>query len=126
MWNSEWQAEINNKLREIKDSVGQWPSSINKIRKHEVILASLSIGHTHTTHGYLMENDHQKYFDDCIIPPAAKHILVECPSFIEERTKYYGQLAIQLDDKLAEQLRHKFDMNKLVNFVQDINFWSII
>ena len=73
-----------------------------------------------------MGNDHQKFCDECIVPLTVKHIFVECPSFREERTRYYGQLPIQLGDVLSEQQRNKFDLNKLVNFVQDINFWSKI
>lgn len=68
-----------------------------------------------------MENDHQKFC--CIVPLTLKHILVECPSFTEERTRYYGQgqQPIELGDILVEQPMKKFDLTKLVNFVQEID-----
>ena len=90
---------------------------------YEVILARLRFGHPHATHWYLMENDHHKFCDDCIVPLSVKHILAECPSFRAGRIRYYGQLPSQLGDILAEQLMNIFDPNKLVN-VQDINFFE--
>ena len=54
-WQQNWDNVDNNKLRSIKNDVNSWPSSKNKTRKVEVILAILRIGHTRLTHGHLME-----------------------------------------------------------------------
>ena len=50
-WQSE-RAELNynsNKLREIKDTVHPWISSYQKIRRDEVVLTRLRIGHSKLT-----------------------------------------------------------------------------
>ena len=67
-WQGSWDTVHNNKLKAIKISVKRWPSSNNKIRNDEVVLARLRIGHTRLTHGYLKEQRQPPYCDSCIVP----------------------------------------------------------
>ena len=89
-WQQTWQnvdanAGQSNKLRKINDSVSLWPSSCNKNRRYEVVLARLCIGHSLLTHGHLMEG-RPLYFEDCIVPLTLKHIIAECPTYHQIRT----------------------------------------
>ena len=84
---NEWQNTDGNKLRVIKNSISVWPSSQQRVRKDEVVLARLRIGHTLLTHGYLMEGGRMPYCGDCLVPLSIKHVLVECPSYRDERCR---------------------------------------
>ncbi|MEL6986791.1 MAG: reverse transcriptase domain-containing protein [Bacteroidota bacterium] len=90
-WQQYWDSltDSNKKLREITSSISPWTYCFLP-RRWETALCRLRIGHTRLTHGFLMENGHQPYCDDCIVPLSVKHFLTECPSFIEEREHYLG------------------------------------
>ena len=54
----EWQTSLNNsienKLLDIKPTIGEHQSVVRTIRKEEVVLARLRLGHTRVTHSYLL------------------------------------------------------------------------
>jgi hypothetical protein len=80
-WQTKWTATTNNKLRNIKDRINPWPSSSQKVRKMEVILTRLRIGHSLLTHGHLMEGRHPPFCGDCIVPLTIEHVIAECPNY---------------------------------------------
>ena len=49
-----WNNSIGNKLLEIKPTIGEHQSVVRNIRKEEVVLARLHLGHTRVTHSYLL------------------------------------------------------------------------
>ena len=69
----QWQTSLNNsignKLHEIKPTIGVHPSVVRNIRKEDVVLAQLRLGHTRVTHSYLLQGEEQ---------PHCRHILLEC------------------------------------------------
>ena len=101
-WQNEWNRIENNKLRDIKETTRLWSSTFQKIRREEVILARLRIGHCKLTHGYLMSTPHDPppICDECNILITVKHILVECPKFSQQRNIIFKSYSIQ--DILAE------------------------
>ena len=38
------------------------------------------------THDFLMEGGHQPFCDDCLVSLTFKHIVLECPNYIERMT----------------------------------------
>ena len=50
----------------------------------------VGIGRTKLTHGLLMEGRYPPFCDDCLIPLSVKYILIECPTFNDERLVYFG------------------------------------
>ena len=54
----EWQTSrinsIGNKLLDIKPTIGEYQPVVRNIRKEEVFLARLPLGHTRVTHSYLL------------------------------------------------------------------------
>ncbi|CAN7995165.1 unnamed protein product [Ixodes pacificus] len=54
LWQSEWSLECENKLHSIKPALGMWESASRKIRRHEVLLCRLRIGHSYLTHKHLL------------------------------------------------------------------------
>ena len=49
-WETSWNNNIGNKLLEIKPTIGEHQSVVRNIRKKEVVLALLRLGHTRVTH----------------------------------------------------------------------------
>ena len=45
-WQTSWNNSIGNKLLEIKPTIGEHQSAVRNIRKEEVVLARLPLGHT--------------------------------------------------------------------------------
>ena len=48
-WQSSWKNSIGNKLLEIKQTIGVHQSVVRNIRKEEVVLVGLRLGHTRVT-----------------------------------------------------------------------------
>ena len=118
-WNFLWQLE-NQKMSEITNSVHPW-EHFPMTRKNEVILSRLRIGHTRMTHGFLMSRDSQPFCEDCLVQLTVRHILVECPSLLEEREKHFSD-AKDTDGSfsLAKILGCSFNVNNLFSFIRDI------
>ena len=58
-WQEAWISDQSiNKLKEIKETVFPWSTSLQKFRHQETILTRLRIGHSRLTHGHLMSTPH--------------------------------------------------------------------
>ena len=53
-WQASWNISIGNKLLDIKTTIGEHQSVVPNIRKEEVVLARLCLGHTRVTHSNLL------------------------------------------------------------------------
>ena len=51
-----WNNSICNKLLDIKPTIGEYQSVVRNIRREEVVLARLRLGHTRVTHFVQLEN----------------------------------------------------------------------
>ena len=49
-----WNNSIGNKLLGIKPAIGEYQSVVRNIRKEDVVLARLILGHTRVTHSHLL------------------------------------------------------------------------
>ena len=54
-WQTSWNNSIGNKLLDIKPTIGEYQSVVRNIRREEVVLARLRLGHTRVTHSYLLQ-----------------------------------------------------------------------
>ena len=120
-WQREWSnTPETNKLRSFKESIKQWQSSNQKIRKYEVMLARLRIGHTRLSHGHLMRGEPlPPYCDGCLVPLTVKHILIECPEYIEQRLRNFG-VNPNLTTILGESANGNFNINAIITFLTNI------
>ena len=53
-WQTSWNKSIGNKFLEIKPIIGEHQSAVRNIRKEDVVLAGLRLGHTRVTRSYLL------------------------------------------------------------------------
>ena len=67
-WQSSWNNSIANKLLDIKPTIGKYQSVVRNIRKEEVVLAQLRLGHTRVTHSYLLLGEEQPQCVGCDAP----------------------------------------------------------
>ncbi|XP_066909633.1 uncharacterized protein [Halyomorpha halys] len=88
-WRQMWENVSNNKLREIRRDVSPWISSTRDVRKEEVILTRLRIGHTRLSHGYLMARDPPRLCQACRKKLTVKHILTECRAYNTLKCLYH-------------------------------------
>ena len=69
-WQTSWNNIIENKLLEIKPTIGEHQSVVRNIRKEEVVSARLRLGHTRITHSYLLLGEEQlRYTIHCTSLP---------------------------------------------------------
>ena len=116
MWNNE---PVNNKLKNIKTTIGPWNSSIQQDRRTEVILTRLRIGHTRYTHEYLMlmPHDNVPHCRICNVQLTVEHILCECRDFNQQRRIYLTNKS--LVDILSDSFQ--FSLNSILMFLRQTN-----
>ena len=84
-----WNSNKHNKLLEIRPTLGEWKQSYRKNWK-EVISFRLCIGHTKTTHSYLLEAKRQPTCHVCQTKYTVKNILIECNNLAHLRETFYS------------------------------------
>ena len=117
-WQHQWRyLTTANKLREIKEDVGEWESSHNENRRIEVILTRLRIGHTHMTHANLMTRPPGPLpqCDLCGATLTVKHVLGQCPRTREARNRIFGNK--DLKEILAEGKR--YSTAEIITFLKE-------
>ena len=130
-WQEEWTHLENNKLRKIKEDVRPWPSSSHRVRRVEVCLTRLRIGHSRITHGHLMERAPAPYCMDCLVPQTVTHFLCECPSYGDARRQFFPYLCqdnpdANLNSILAQPERGNYNVDRLVEYLRAINAFDYI
>ena len=80
-WHMLWSNSSGNKLFEIKPVIGQSEPVVRNVRREEVVLARLRIGHKWITHSYLLKREEPPYCFGCDAPFTVRHILLECSDF---------------------------------------------
>ena len=118
LWKKRWSEQTYNKLFRVLSELDDSRSS-SKIRREDVILTRLRIGHTNFTHSFILSRNEAPWciFCDCLI--TVKHILMECSDLIEIRNKYY----------VVESLKALFSNVspvKIINFLKEINVYNKI
>ena len=88
-WQFSWNNSIGNKHLDIKPTIGEYQSVVRNIRKEEVVLARLSLGHTRVTHSYLLHGEEQPQCVGCDAPFTVRHFLLECGDFAQVRNNCF-------------------------------------
>jgi ribonuclease HI len=114
-WQESWNQIALNKLRAVKPDIKQWPCQI--IRKWDVVLTRLRIGHTRFTHRHLLLAEPAPICQVCNVPMTVKHILTECQTFIIQRRRHFP-LNISMVDMIGFNPH-----SNLFTFLNDIGFY---
>ena len=78
MWQREWDTAFNNKLHATKPLIGEQPSAYRSVRRDEVVLSRLKLGHSYLTYSYLLKGEPPPECVTCSCRLTISHILVDC------------------------------------------------
>jgi ribonuclease HI len=118
-WQSHWDSFILNKLHTVKPVIQSWPYS--SLRRNDVILTRLRIGHTRFTHRHLILGETAPNCTHCYVPMTVRHILIECPLFSTSRLHHFKNHNLVLSDLLGVTPHPN-----LISFIKSIGFYSHI
>ena len=118
-WQTSWNNSIGYKLLEIKLTTGKHQSVVRKIRKEEVVLARLRLGHTRVTHSHLLLGEEQPHCVGCDAPFIVRHFLLECSDFAQVRN-----ICFLVDN--INQLFQGIHIDSIMTFLRQINLFNKI
>ena len=118
-WQKSWDTATFNKLHAIKPVVGNNSSAIRNVRREDVIITRLRIGHTRFTHSYILNREEQQFCIACNQHITVKHILTDCIDFLQDRNKYF-----QVRD--LRQLFQDVPVDNILSFLKDTNLFNKI
>ena len=104
-----------NKLHAVKPTLGEWYPSYRSIRREEVIIIRLRIGHSHLTHSWLLAKEDAPECIQCNEYLTMKHIFLDCIEFQPIRDKHYS----------ADNMYNLFDTVRIDSIIAFIRDWSI-
>lgn len=117
-WQAMWDESPSSKLKPIKRDVKPWATSNRGIRREEVAIARLRIGHTRLTHVYLITKEPPPKCQKCNCSLTIKHIFEECYFYKPILNRY----TIPSDISLAL----KDDQSTTDNIIKFIKYCKLI
>ncbi|GFW98585.1 probable RNA-directed DNA polymerase from transposon X-element [Trichonephila clavipes] len=76
IWQESWSQQLDNKLHSVKPVIGAWP--VMPMRRTDVKLTRLRIGHTRFTHRHLLFGERAPECPSCHVSYTVHHILIDC------------------------------------------------
>ncbi|GFT08775.1 RNase H domain-containing protein [Trichonephila clavipes] len=118
-WQESWSQQLHNKLHSVKPVIGAWP--VIPMRRADVKLTRLRIGHTRFTHRHLLLGEDAPECPSCKISYTVRHILIDCPVFNNHRVTFFNSSHLTLPDLVGE-IPHQ----NLFAFIRRIGFLYLI
>ena len=118
-WQTSWNNSIGNKLLDIKPTIGEYQSVVRNIRREEVVLARLRLGHTRVTHSYLLQGEEPPQCVGCDAPFTVRHFLLECGDFAQVRNNCF-----HVDN--MKELFQDIHIDSIMTFLRQINLFNKI
>ena len=115
-WQVSWDDAINNKLHAIKPILGEWTPSYRTIRREEVVIARIRIGHTYITHSYILKGEDPPECVSCNVPFTVKHFMTTCTDLQPTRDKYYNVHDMQ-------ELFDTIQITSILDFLKEVNLY---
>ena len=115
-WQLSWDRATFNKLHEIKPVLGK-NNIYRSLRREEVVLTRLRIGHTRLTHSYLLKREDQPFCISCNEPFTVKHFLIDCIEFFHVRRQFF-----QTND--LRYLYENVPNDSILMFLKHINLFN--
>jgi len=86
-------------------------------RAYYLVVLRLRIGHSRSTHSYLLSTDDVPQCEPCGLPLTVKHILVACPSLQDICEKYFMMSSVK-------ELFDSVDNQSIIGFITGTHFYS--
>ncbi|GFV77800.1 RNA-directed DNA polymerase from mobile element jockey [Trichonephila clavipes] len=119
IWQESWSQQLDNKLHSVKPVIGAWP--VMPLRRTDVKLTRLRIGHTRFTHRHLLFGERAPECPSCHVSYTVHHILIDCPVFNHHRITFFNSSHLTLPDLVGEQPHQN-----LFAFIKKIGFLYLI
>ena len=116
-WQLQWDTDIHNKLHSIKPSLGEWHQAYRTVRREEVIIARLRIGHSRLTHSWLLTRDDPPECIPCSVPFSIQHILIDCIDFQTIRSRHFDAYSV---GNLFDTVR----IETIIAFIKEIGLYN--
>ncbi|GFX97265.1 putative RNA-directed DNA polymerase from transposon X-element [Trichonephila clavipes] len=101
IWQQTWNQQILNKLHSIHPSTSShW--AVLPVRRQDVRLTRLSIGHTRFTHKHLLLGENAPECPSCKVLYSVYHILIDCSVFNHHRITFFHTSVLTLSDLVGE------------------------
>ncbi|XP_076346441.1 uncharacterized protein LOC143244878 [Tachypleus tridentatus] len=128
-WQSTWSEQRDNKLFQIKPYIGLWSSSFCKVRKEEIVLSRLRIGHSFLTHCFLLSGTDAPMCSLCDTQITISHVLLSCHRYNSQRRQYFKHifsqgLSVTLDSVIGDS--DTVYLDNVFNFLMAINLFNLI
>ncbi|GFS77436.1 putative RNA-directed DNA polymerase from transposon X-element [Trichonephila clavipes] len=117
IWQETWDEQILNKLHSTHPSTSHWAA----VRRHDVRLTRLRIGHTRFTHRPLLLGENTPECPSCKVPYSVYHILIDCLVFNHHRITFFHTSVLTLYDLVGESPHQN-----LFSFLLKIGFLHMI
>ena len=118
-WQSQWDALTENKLYKILPCLSDAVPRCRSIRREEVVLCRLHIGHSYYTHSHLLKGEERPFCFACDEPDTLEHILISCADLIEVRRKHYSAESMKV-------LFRDVPPDSVLSFLKEINMYTKI
>ena len=127
-WQRSWDRQTHNKLHIIKPTLGNWPP-VSSSRRTQVTLTRIRIGHTYSTHTYLLSGGDPPRCERCGEPLTVLHILIQCNGIDAIRKKHFllpyrQQLPLHPSMFIGREPLFKYE--SLFAFLKDVNTFHVI
>ena len=76
-WWERWSSCRDNKLFQVRPTLGEWPSGFRRSRKEEVVLSRLRVGHTCFSHSYILRQEDLPECTACQEIYSVGHVLID-------------------------------------------------
>ena len=90
LWQIGWDLEVHNKLHEIQPLLHMHNLKSCRGRRDQVVLTRCRLGHTRTTHSYILNNEPRPECVPCNCPYTIKHVLMDCVDVAHIRERFYS------------------------------------
>ena len=118
LWQILWDEQVNNKLHYINPVVGRKRPTLKNVRDN-MVMHRIRIGHTYTTHKYLLRKDPPPECIPCQARYTVKHILLDCAEFEESRSRHF-------DVRSLKELFDKTEPCTILEFLKEIQLYDYI
>ena len=111
--------KIIDAIIDIKPTIGEYQSVVRNIRREEVVLARLRLGHTRVTHSYLLQGEEHPQCVGCDAPFTVRHFLLECGDFAQVRNNCFHV-------NNMKELFQDIHIDSIMTFLRQINLFNKI
>ena len=109
---SDWDTAVNNKLHATKPLIGEQLSAYRSVRRDEVVLFGLKLGHSYLTHSYLLKGEQPPECVTCSCRLTISHILVDCIVYD------FFRLILFENNLTLTDIFNNVSPNKIISFIK--------